>query len=29
MIALTVTTVSAVVIAFMRNGINGVAAPDL
>ena len=28
MIALTVTTVSAVVIAFMRNGINGVAAPD-
>ena len=28
MIALTVTTVSAVVIAFMRNGIHGVAAPD-
>ena len=28
MIALTVTTVSAVVIAFMRNGINGVAASD-
>lgn len=28
MIALTVTTVSAVVIAFMRNGINGVATPD-
>ena len=28
MIVLTVTTVSAVVIAFMRNGIHGVAAPD-
>ena len=28
MIALTVTTVSAVVIAFMCNGINGVATPD-
>jgi len=28
MIALTVTTVSAVVIALMRNGIHGVAAPD-
>lgn len=28
MIALTVTTVVAVIIAFMRNGVNGVAQPD-